>query len=93
MGMYRVIGIMSGSSMDGVDLAYCELVENQGAWSYSITAAETVPYNEKWRSRLSQLYKQTAIIFAKTDAFYGRYLGELVNSFIEKNHFHIHEFS
>lgn len=88
MGMYRVIGIMSGSSMDGVDLAFCELAEHNGSWTYAIHAAETVPYEMKWRNRLSQLYKQTAMIYAKTDAYYGRYLGDLVNAFINKHRIH-----
>lgn len=79
---------MSGSSMDGVDLAYCELTEQNSRWSYEILAAETVPYDAKWRNRLSQLYKQPAVIFAKTDAFYGRYLGELVSGFIQRHKVH-----
>lgn len=83
MEKYRVIGIMSGSSMDGVDLAYCEFEDNIDNWSYLILAAETIPYNEKWRVRLSQLYKQPAHLYPKTDLFYGKYLGQLVNDFIQ----------
>jgi anhydro-N-acetylmuramic acid kinase len=37
---------MSGSSMDGVDLAYCEFLFNNGAWNYDIKAAETIAYDE-----------------------------------------------
>lgn len=83
MNAYKVIGLMSGSSMDGVDLAYCEFVYNDGAWNYDIKAAETIPYDEKWRVRLSQLYKQPIEIYPKTDAFYGRYLGMLIRQFIK----------
>jgi anhydro-N-acetylmuramic acid kinase len=74
--------------MDGVDLAFCELSESNGTWSYTIQAAETIAYEMKWRNRLSQLYKQTAMVYAKTDAYYGRYLGELVNGFINKHRIH-----
>lgn len=76
---------MSGTSMDGVDLAYCEISENAGQWSFEIKAAETVPYDDKWRIRLSQLGKQSALIFVKTDTFYGHYLGQLTKSFVERN--------
>lgn len=76
---------MSGSSMDGVDLAYCELNEENGKWSYDIKQAETIPYNEKWRVRLSQLRKQSPIIYAKTHTFYGHYLGQLVKDFCQKH--------
>lgn len=83
MNAYKVIGLMSGSSMDGVDIAFCEFVCNDGKWTYEIKAAETIPYDEKWRIRLSQLYKQPIEIYPKTDAFYGRYLGMLIRQFIK----------
>jgi len=62
MRTYRVVGVMSGTSMDGVDLAHCDLtVDDQGKWSYKINAAETVPYNETWRLRLSKLRNQNTL--------------------------------
>jgi len=76
---------MSGTSMDGVDLAYCELKEDAGKWSYEIVQGETVSYEEKWRVRLSQLSKQSALIYVKTDTFYGHYLGQLCADFIQRN--------
>jgi len=76
---------MSGSSMDGVDLACCEFTGSEKGWKYRITHAETIPYDEKWRIRLSQLYKQPIELFPKTDAFYGRYLGILVKQFIKSH--------
>jgi anhydro-N-acetylmuramic acid kinase len=76
---------MSGTSMDGVDLAYCELSEDAGNWTYEILLGETIPYDEKWRVRLSQLGKQTALIYVKTHTFYGHYLGQLCAAFIEKH--------
>lgn len=71
--------------MDGVDLACSEFHWSAGSWKYRITHAETIPYEEKWRIRLSQLYKQPIELFPKTDAFYGRYLGMLVRQFVQKN--------
>ena len=82
---YNVLGIMSGTSMDGIDLALCELTDNDGQWTYKILRADTIPYDAKWRIRLSQLRKQTPVVYVKTDTFYGHYLGTLVNQFIE-NH-------
>ncbi|MEZ4805218.1 MAG: anhydro-N-acetylmuramic acid kinase [Bacteroidia bacterium] len=85
MKTYKVIGIMSGSSMDGIDLALCTINSDNGKYSYSIDASETYPYSEVWRLRLSQLRKADALSYAKTDVFYGHYLGHLVNDFIKKN--------
>lgn len=82
---YNVLGIMSGTSMDGIDLALCEISDNDGQWSYKIIAAETTPYDSKWRIRLSQLRKQTPLVYVKTDTFYGHYLGTLAKDFIAKH--------
>jgi anhydro-N-acetylmuramic acid kinase len=81
----KVIGIMSGTSMDGADLALCDVQWSGGKWTASIIAAETIPYEEKWRVRLSQLRYQNSEVLAKTDVFYGRYLGELVLKFLRKH--------
>lgn len=81
----KVIGIMSGSSMDGTDLALCEVQNNGGQWKAEILAAKTYPMEEKWRIRLSQLRYQNSEVYAKTDVFYGKYLGELVNEFLSSN--------
>lgn len=79
----KVVGIMSGTSMDGVDLCLCDIHYDGHSWSYSILASETVGYEEKWRVRLSQLRYQNSEVFVKTDVFYGRYLGTLVQQFLQ----------
>lgn len=78
----KVIGIMSGTSMDGIDLCLAEITESAGKWNYNILAAKTVAFEEKWRVRLSQLRYQNSEVFVKTDIFFGRYLGELVRAFL-----------
>lgn len=83
MKSYNIIGIMSGSSMDGVDLAHCTLSLKDGQWDYTINNGATIPFNENWRVRLSQLRKQSALNYVKTDVFFGYYLGELCNEFIQ----------
>jgi anhydro-N-acetylmuramic acid kinase len=80
---YNVIGLMSGTSMDGLDIAYCEFLHENNKWSYQIKEAKTIPYDHNWTVRLSQLHNQPIHLFPKTDAFYGRYLGKITNQFIK----------
>ncbi|MES2778951.1 MAG: anhydro-N-acetylmuramic acid kinase [Bacteroidota bacterium] len=85
MKTVKVIGVMSGTSLDGLDLAYCEFTQVEGVWKYRIHYAETIPYDEKWLVRLTELPKQPIHLYAKTDAFYGKYIGIQVQQFIVKN--------
>lgn len=81
---YRIIGIMSGTSLDGVDIALCEFTKDK-SWNYAILCAETVKYSDLWKTNLANLENDTAISFAKNDALLGRYFGLLTNDFIVKN--------
>ncbi len=81
---------MSGTSMDGIDLAHCELTEGEnGKWGYKITVAKTYEYNDMWRLRLSKLRNQNALNVYKTDRYYGEYVGELINEFISENNLEV----
>ncbi|WP_345166479.1 anhydro-N-acetylmuramic acid kinase [Nibribacter koreensis] len=85
MATYHVIGIMSGTSLDGVDLAYCRFTYNEKNWIYKILNTETLPYTDVWLKRLSTLTEASAAEIIATDRAYGRYLGELVKNFVEAN--------
>lgn len=80
---------MSGSSMDGVDLAYCEFEHHSNKWSFKIECAETIPYPEVWIKRLLHLHEQPIHLYPRTDAYYGKYLGQLINNFIKKNNLQV----
>lgn len=81
--LYHIIGLMSGSSLDGVDLAYCTFEKNiDGTWNYNIISSTNISFTQKWHLRLSNLTMQNAVTYLKTDAFLGHYLGELINKFI-----------
>ncbi len=82
--VYRVIGCMSGSSMDGLDLAYCVLSEVGGNWSTEIEAAATVPFSEEWKRRLYKLTELSAKDLLQTHTDFGHYVGRQIKFFIEK---------
>jgi anhydro-N-acetylmuramic acid kinase len=82
---YKVIGLMSGTSLDGLDIAFCEFETDESRWSYKILLGETIPYNEEWRHRLAIMDKSTALEIITTDIEYGHFSGKLVKAFIDKH--------
>ncbi len=83
-----VIGIMSGTSLDGVDLACVNFIKTKGRWSYTVEAAETKPYNRAWKTRLQQLMHGSAKDYASAHAAFGHHLASLANAFIKKYRLH-----
>ena len=45
------IGLMSGTSLDGLDICLAEF-EKQDKWTFQILKAETIPYSEDWENKL-----------------------------------------
>lgn len=85
MESYSVLGIMSGTSLDGVDLALCHFENNSEGWSFRISYAETIAYSDEWKKRLLSLPVSSAEIFVQTDAMLGKLFGEMVKNFCTKN--------
>lgn len=86
MNKHTALGVMSGSSLDGVDLALCSFAENDGRWSYQIDKAETIPYSAEWKHLLSKMPLAKAEDLAKNDILYGKYLGTLCFDFLKRHH-------
>lgn len=83
---YKVLGLMSGSSLDGLDIAFCEFdIQEGNITSWQLLKAETIPFSQKWIERLLGLPFQNALVYAQTDTYFGYYMGELVNNFLQKH--------
>jgi anhydro-N-acetylmuramic acid kinase len=85
---YRVIGIMSGSSLDGLDIAFVEFEETARKWSYEIKAASCLPYPQEWFQKLQNATQLSAYDYLLLHTSYGKYVGEQVNAFIDEFHLH-----
>ena len=85
---YQVIGLMSGTSLDGLDIAFCEFSHDENHWKYKIQCAETIPYADQWKERLSTLESGSAFEFVTADVEYGHLLGKLTSEFISKHSIH-----
>ncbi len=79
-----VIGLMSGTSLDGLDLIYVKF-DLKDLSKYNIIYTETIPYSNIWHQKLQQAYELPAVDLARMDAEYGRFLGQQVKAFIKKN--------
>jgi len=77
---------MSGSSLDGLDVAFCEFqIENASLVHWQIFEAETIPYGASWQEKLRQLPQVRGRDLALAHAHFGHYMGELTLGFIQKH--------
>lgn len=86
--LYRVIGMMSGSSLDGLDMAFIEFEENRGKWSFEIIAAQCKAYNSEWLQKLQNATGLSPYDYLLLHSAYGKYTGEQVNNFIDEFDLH-----
>jgi len=85
--IYNVIGIMSGTSLDGTDIAYCRFENSEKKWRYQVLKAVTVKYSSAWKKLLSEANGLSALDFSFLHVEYGAYLGKIVKKFISNNNF------
>ncbi len=80
---YNVIGLMSGTSLDGLDIAFCNFTLKNQKWEFNIIEAKTYFYNAGWKNKLINADKLSAFDFIKLHKAYGKYCGEIVNDFLK----------
>lgn len=81
---YHVIGVMSGTSLDGIDLIYATFnLERQ--WTYHILKSETVPYDDFWTQSLSSLVTYSKEELSAIDKDYTMYIVSTIKNFIQRN--------
>jgi len=81
---YKIIGVMSGTSLDGLDLAYIEF-RFDTSWSYNIIISETISYSTKWYKTLKNLVGYSLDDLQNIDENYTKYLALAINDFIKRN--------
>jgi anhydro-N-acetylmuramic acid kinase len=82
--IYKGIGIMSGTSLDGLDIAYSEYYLKNNEWSFSSGPAKTITYPDEIKKKLERSMEFNGEELAAFDSSYGLWIGEQVNQFIRK---------
>ncbi len=80
---YKVIGVMSGTSLDGIDLAYITFNFNQSC-TFNIEKTETVEYDIGWLEILQNLVSCSMGELKEIDARYAKLLVKVIDSFVKK---------
>lgn len=72
-----VLGLMSGSSLDGIDMALCEFDGKPGNLYWKIIQTQCIPMPASWKERLAQLPNGSARDLAMADYEFGYFLGDM----------------
>lgn len=76
---------MSGTSMDGLDIAFCEFRKLQKGWTYTLLKAELIRYPKSWEDKLRNAFTYPASDLVELDVAYGKWLGETCKKFITQH--------
>lgn len=82
---HNIIGLMSGSSLDGIDLVDVDFWHD-GCWHFEIVAKDNFDYDDEWKHKLSDAFYYDQNQLKNIDYQYGAFLGEVTKSFIDKLH-------
>lgn len=77
-----IVGIMSGTSLDGLDLALCEFKTIKNEYHFNIIKAQTINYTSSWKKRLNDAKNATAEQYFKLNSLYGNFIGKQVVLFL-----------
>jgi anhydro-N-acetylmuramic acid kinase len=82
---YNVIGVMSGTSLDGVDLAHIVFHLNDKKWTFDILESETIGYSKDWINQLKSAVDYSENELEKLNKDYTKLLAFIISTFIEKH--------
>lgn len=79
---YRVIGVMSGTSLDGIDLVLAEF-QFDNSWQFKIVHSTTIDYDDKWKTMLKNLVSYSLDKLSEIDQDYTSYLAQVILNFLK----------
>jgi anhydro-N-acetylmuramic acid kinase len=82
---YNVIGVMSGTSLDGVDLAHIHFTIDTKKWDFTILECETIRYTNSWINNLKLAVDFSESELNNLNQEYTKLLAQIITDFIKKN--------
>ncbi len=82
---YFATGVMSGTSLDGMDIAFCAFRKEGKLWNFSILKAETVSYPEQWIKKLREAPEANGRELIALHNEYGHLIGQTLKHFFERH--------
>ena len=80
--LYNVLGLMSGTSLDGLDMALVRFQKFEETWNYECLKAITYPYKKDWMNKLQSAPSLGKAELFELHAAYGDLLGGLAKDFL-----------
>ena len=80
-----VLGLMSGTSLDGLDLCYAEFRKHEEIWTVSNLITKEIAYSEMWRNELTEAFFLSKDKLEDLHITYGQFLGKESKLFINEN--------
>jgi anhydro-N-acetylmuramic acid kinase len=80
----RILGMMSGTSLDGLDLALCDFWVENRAFKYKILQTQTYEYPKVLAQKLRVLLESNALYFCQTEVEFSNYMAQCIIQFLEK---------
>lgn len=81
---YLALGLMSGTSLDGVDLALCRFELQYKRWGFKIIAATTIPYPAHLSESLEECMNYSEPQLMRLDKILGKYYAEIIMKFLSE---------
>lgn len=82
--VFFAIGLMSGTSLDGLDICYAQFIRNDDGWDFHILSSETIPYSADWEQSLRNATHLSSEELLQLNVDYGFFLGEKIQEFVTK---------
>ncbi len=82
---YNVIGVMSGTSLDGIDLSHIKFHFNGTKWTFEILESEIIGYSQSWINQLKSAVDYSETELEKLNEAYTKLLASIISTFIKKH--------